>query len=61
MLKTDVFPQIAAPLGKEENFWFPQDLASPRTGKLTKAFSDEQGVCLAPWFPRGADVSPLDI
>ena len=28
---------------------------------MTKAFLDKQGICLAPWLPRGADVSPLDI
>ena len=37
-LKTDVCPQIAALLEKGGKFWFQQDLASPRTAKLTKAF-----------------------
>ena len=60
MLKTVVFPQIAALLEEKEKSWFQQDLASPRTAKLTKAFLDKQGICLAPWLPRGADVSPLD-
>ena len=39
MLKTVVFPQIAALLGDGEKSWFQKDLASPRTAKLTKAFA----------------------
>ena len=61
MLKTDVFLQIAAPLEEGEKFWFQQDLASPHTAKLTRAFLDQQGTCLAPWLPSGADARPLDI
>ena len=43
-----------------EKFWLQQDLDSPRTAKLTEAFLDEQGICLAPWPPSGAGGSPLD-
>ena len=57
MLKTDVFSQIAALLQEGEKFWFQPDLTCPPTAELTGAFLDEQGICLAPWLPSGADVS----
>ena len=57
MLKTNGFPHIAALLEEGEKFWFQPDLTCPPTAELTGAFLDEQGICLAPWLPSGADVS----
>ena len=61
LLRTDVFPQIAAVMPEGKQWYFQQDLASPHTAAATKQFLAERNVALAPWMPSGADCSLLDI
>ena len=69
ILENDVLPKIRAAIlsGQEEDpgvtdrWVFMQDLASPHTAKSTMGFSRKQKVRMLPWFPKGADVNPLDV
>ena len=61
MLQSDVLPQIAVHVPEGEKFYFQQDLATAHTAIRTMDLLKEEGVSLAPWLPKGADVSPLDI
>ena len=56
-----MLPQEAARAPEGKKFCFQQDLAAAHTAIRAMDLMKEGGVSLAPWLPKGADVSPLDI
>ena len=63
VLSADVLPKIRAEANKLNcsNWAFMQDLAPAHTANQTIAYLRAEKTKVSPWFPKGADINPLDV
>ena len=65
VLGAHVIPRARAVVASQEGpaakWTWMQDLASPHTARHTMDFLKRERVSVLPWFPKGADVNPLDV